>query len=556
MIRINQIKIFHDINAEISHDELSRILKKKAAKLLRVSENDIKDFEIIRHSIDARKKPEIFDIYMVDLRLKGGSEEQIVKKSRDKNASVIADKKYDFWKQALNSDDKEGLIKKASACDKKIVVIGAGPSGLFCAYELARNGFKPLLLERGAAVEKRMELVNKFWETGVLDTRTNVQFGEGGAGTFSDGKLNTMVKDKDGRGRYALSVFTVNGANKNIMYEAKPHIGTDILCDVVRNMRNRIIELGGEVRFETQVTDISFEQGRVTAVMTGDEVIPADAVVLAIGHSARDTFYMLKDRAVDMQPKPFAVGYRVEHRQNLINFSQYGVEEPGSLGAAPYKLVANTREGRGVYSFCMCPGGFVVNASSEEGRLAINGMSYNKRDGANANSAIIITVDPKDFGSEDVLSGVEFQRRLEEKAYELGGGKIPVEYFIDFKAQVQGGEPSDIDRSSFNRPQMRGDYVFAKVHEILPDELNQAFIEGMEKFGHTIKGYDNDDALISGVESRTSSPVRINRDEKGESLNVKGLYPCGEGAGYAGGIMSAAMDGLRTAELIAGNLLG
>ena len=559
MIRINQIKVLHDINAEISHDELSRILKKKAAKLLRVSENEIKDFEIIRHSIDARKKPEIYDIFMVDLKLKGGNEEQIVKKCRDKNTSVITEKKYDFWKLAFDGNADAALREKASGSGKRIVVIGAGPAGLFCAYELAKNGFKPLLLERGAQVEKRMELVNKFWETGVLDTGTNVQFGEGGAGTFSDGKLNTMVKDKDGRGRYALSVFTDNGANKNIMYEAKPHIGTDILCDVVKNMRNRIIELGGEVRFETLVTDIVFEQGKVTAVKTGDELIPADAAVLAIGHSARDTFYMLRDKAVDMQPKPFAVGYRVEHRQKLINLSQYGVETPGSLGAAPYKLVANASDGRGVYSFCMCPGGYVVNASSEEGRLAINGMSYNKRDGANANSAIIITVDPKDFGSDDVLSGVEFQRRLEEKAYELGKGKIPVEYFVDFKEEVLGENSSDAyknaDRSTFNLPQMRGDYVFAKVHEILPEELNRAFIEGMAKFGHTIRGYDDDDALISGVESRTSSPVRINRDENGESLNVKGLYPCGEGAGYAGGIMSAAMDGLRTAELIARNIL-
>lgn len=559
MIRINQIKVFHDINAEISHDELSRVLKKKAAKLLRVSENEIKDFEIIRHSIDARKKPEIYDIFMVDLKLKGGNEEQIVKKSRDKNASVIAEKKYDFWKLALGDQSSAGFKEKAENSGKRIVVIGAGPAGLFCAYELARNGFKPLLLERGASVEKRMELVNKFWETGVLDTRTNVQFGEGGAGTFSDGKLNTMVKDKDGRGRYALSVFTENGANKNIMYEAKPHIGTDILCDVVKNMRNRITQLGGEVRFETQVTDIVLEKGSVTAVKAGDELIPADAVVLAIGHSARDTFFMLKERAVDMKPKPFAVGYRVEHRQKLINLSQYGVENPGSLGAAPYKLVANASDGRGVYSFCMCPGGYVVNASSEEGRLAVNGMSYNKRDGLNANSAIIITVDPKDFGSEDVLSGVEFQRKLEEKAYQLGNGKIPVEYYVDFREAVTGEKAASAersaDRSSYNLPQMRGDYVFAKVHEILPQELNQAFVEGMAKFGHTIKGYDNDDALISGVESRTSSPVRINRDENGESINVKGLYPCGEGAGYAGGIMSAAMDGIKTAELIARNML-
>jgi hypothetical protein len=433
---------------------------------------------------------------------------------------------------------------------------------------LSNAGFKPLLLERGAEVKKRMELVEHFWQTGELDTRTNVQFGEGGAGTFSDGKLNTMVKDKEGRAREALRIFVEHGAKENIMYEAKPHIGTDILCDVVVNMREKIKANGGEVRFEAQVMDILFDaDNKVTAVKVGDETIPSDAVVLAIGHSARDTFYMLKDRAVDMQPKPFAVGYRVEHRQSLINLSQYGMEAPEGLGAAPYKLVAQTSEGRGVYSFCMCPGGYVVNASSEEKRLAINGMSYSKRDGANANSAIIITVDPKDFGSEDVLSGVEFQRKLEEKAFELGQGKIPVEYYCDFKQEVEaikagktGAFPdkdlSHKDDKSFNQPQMKGDHVFARVHEILPNELNFAFIEGMEKFGRTIKGYDNVDALISGVESRTSSPVRINRDDSGQSVNIKGLFPCGEGAGYAGGIMSAAMDGIRTAELIARQIIG
>ncbi len=576
MIRINQIKLLHDKNKELNGEELSRVLKKKSAKLLRISEDSIGEFEIIRHSIDARKKPEIYHIFMVDLKVKAGNEESIVKKCRDKNTSVIKEKKYDFWNMALGNGGKdssdpvnegkkssEELREKARSSGKKIIVIGAGPAGLFCAYELALNGFKPLLLERGAQVEKRMELVDKFWETGILDTGTNVQFGEGGAGTFSDGKLNTMVKDKDGRGREALRIFTSNGANDNIMYEAKPHIGTDILCDVVKNMRNRIIENGGEVRFETQVTDLVYDNSRITAVKTPNEEIAADAVVLAIGHSARDTFYMLKDRKVEMQPKPFAVGYRVEHRQSLINLSQYGMEETGSLGAAPYKLVATASDKRGVYSFCMCPGGYVVNASSEEGRLAINGMSYNKRDGKNANSAIIITVDPKDFGSDDVLSGVEFQRKLEEKAYELAGGKIPVEYYIDFKQAVTGeneisGAETKLNataRKSFNLPSMRGSYEFAEVHKILPDELNKAFIEGMEKFGHTIKGYNNDDALISGVESRTSSPVRIGRDENGESLNVKGLFPCGEGAGYAGGIMSAAMDGMHTAELIARQIL-
>ena len=560
MIRINQIKLLCDVNKNKEMVELRKILIKKAAKLLRVSEGDIKNLEIIRHSIDARKKPEIYDIYMVDVELKDLSEEAVVKKSREKNASVIKPLKYDFTAQIrrlLENDYKENT---APDKNKKIVIIGAGPAGLFCAYLLAENGYRPVVFERGADVDKRINTVNEFWETGKLNTTTNVQFGEGGAGTFSDGKLNTMVKDKDGRGRKALEIFVKHGARENILYEAKPHIGTDILCDVVKSMRQHIIEAGGEVHFETQVTDfILDEDNAVKAVVAGGKEYSCDVVVLAIGHSARDTFYTLKDRRVEMQKKPFAVGFRVEHPQKLINLSQYGVADPKGLPAAPYKLVAEASDGRGVYSFCMCPGGYVVNASSEEGRLAVNGMSYNSRDGKNANSAIIITVSPEDFGSEDVLSGVEFQRRLEEKAYKLANGKIPVEYYGDFKKFVMGDDkaqaPADEPSGERNLPQMKGEYAFANVHEILPEDLNVSFVEGMEKFGRMIKGYNNDDALISGVESRTSSPVRILRGANGESLNIKGLYPCGEGAGYAGGIMSAAMDGILTAEHIVANII-
>ncbi len=559
MIRVNQIKFLNDSDMIIEKEELSRLLKRKTAKLLRISEAEIGSFEIVKHSIDARKKPVIYDIYMVDVKLSGGNEESVVKKAKNKDISIVKEKKYDFLKLSLGADsvpDPDTFRNKADTCGERIVVIGSGPAGLFCAYLLAENGFKPLLLERGADVDTRKEKVEKFWESGKLDTGTNVQFGEGGAGTFSDGKLNTMVKDKDGRLREALRIFVQHGAPENILYDAKPHIGTDVLCDVVKSMRNRIIALGGSVRFGAQVTDICLENGEVKAVFVGNEKIPCDRVVLAIGHSARDTFYMLKDRNIDMKPKPFAVGYRVEHRQSLINLSQYGTTQAKSLGAAPYKLVATASDGRGVYSFCMCPGGYVVNASSEEGRLAINGMSYSRRDSKNANSAIIITVDPKDFGSQDVLSGVEFQRKLEENAYKLGNGKIPVEYYRDFKADVEGEtiKPQNADTlqsEGFNLPCMKGEYVFSKVSSILPSELNKAFVEGMERFGHMIKGYDDDDALISGVESRTSSPVRINRDETGQATAIKGLYPCGEGAGYAGGIMSAAMDGMRCAELIA-----
>ncbi|MBQ9590996.1 MAG: FAD-dependent oxidoreductase [Butyrivibrio sp.] len=569
MIRINQIKIKNDGKNIISKDKILEILRSQAAKLLRIDVGEIAETEIIRHSIDARKKPEIYDIYMIDVKLKKLDENKVIKKCHDKNVQVIEPVKYDFEQQVLL---KGGCISdKAKRAQKRIVIIGEGPAGLFCGYMLAQNGFKPIILERGADVDTRTAKVEHFWKSGELDTGTNVQFGEGGAGTFSDGKLNTMVKDKDGRGREALSIFVKNGAFEDILYDAKPHIGTDILCDVVKNMRNWIIEQGGEVRFNTKVTDIIIDDGKVTKVKAGDEIFPCDAAVLAIGHSARDTFYLLKEKNVSMEKKPFAVGFRVEHPQTLINYSQYGMEMPVSLPPAPYKLTTTTDSGRGVYSFCMCPGGYVVNASSEEGRLAVNGMSYSKRDGKNANSAIIITVDPKDFGSEDVLSGVEFQRGLEEKAYKVGGGRIPVEYYGDFKEAVTSkaleGERSISERASEGSmeeslvnidedfmPQMKGEYTFSKVHEILPEELNKCFVEGMEKFGKMIKGYNSPKAVVSGVESRTSSPVRIVRGNGGESVNISGLYPCGEGAGYAGGIMSAAMDGMKIAEYIAANL--
>ena len=556
MIRINQIKIIHDENKSYDYDTINDVLKAKVAMILRVSVDDMESFEIIRHSIDARKKPEIYHIYIVDVSLKNNSEEGVVKKCRNKDVSVIEPVRYAFPYEYQHG--KEEKLRP--------VIIGAGPAGLFCGYVLAKHGFKPLILERGSDVDKRTEIVEHFWKSGELDENTNVQFGEGGAGTFSDGKLNTMVKDKDGRGRAALEIFVENGAPIDILYDAKPHIGTDILRDVVKNMRKNIIKWSGEVRFESKVDEIEVSKdSEIKALKVGDECIPCSEAVLAIGHSARDTFYMLKDKNVEMNPKPFAVGFRVEHPQALINYSQYKIADPKALEPAPYKLTTTTDSGRGVYSFCMCPGGFVVNASSEKGRLAVNGMSYSKRDSKNANSAIIITVDPKDFGGDDVLSGVEFQRGLEEKAFKAGNGKIPVEYYGKFKEAVSGEPDSTNEDDTLvqtqkdfklieNTPSMKGDYVFANVHDILPDDLNNAFVQGMEKFGRMIKGYNSEYALVSGVESRTSSPVRIVRGDNGESVNVKGLFPCGEGAGYAGGIMSAAMDGMKIAEYVAGRI--
>lgn len=444
------------------------------------------------------------------------------------------------------------------------VIVGTGPAGLFCGYFLALHGYRPILLERGKAVEERQEDVERFWRTRQLLPDSNVQFGEGGAGAFSDGKLNTLVKDREGRNRAVLQALVDCGAPAEILYQAKPHIGTDALCRVVRRMREEILRRGGEVRFGSQVTDLDIQAGRVSGVyINGSERLPCEQLALAVGHSARDTFSMLYEKGIPMAAKDFAVGLRVEHPQEMVNESQYGTAAPGALGAASYKVAARADNGRGVYSFCMCPGGYVVNASSEEGLLAVNGMSYSGRDGCNANSAVIVAVTKEDYGSDHPLAGIAFQRRLERRAFLLADGKIPMQRYGDFRARVErrtssgavepmGGFRADAqcgDAGLF-QPQNRGLCAWADLSGILPEECNRAFVQGMEAFGKQIKGFDRADAILSGVESRTSSPVRILRDEGMQSA-VGGLYPCGEGAGYAGGITSAAMDGLRVAERIA-----
>jgi|GEM_PF-204854 len=432
-------------------------------------------------------------------------------------------------------------------------------AGLFCAYALMSEGFHPIVTERGKKVEERTADVQKFWETGVLDTASNVQFGEGGAGTFSDGKLNTLVKDPIGRNRFVLETFVKFGAPEHILYENKPHIGTDILADVIKRMREFMTENGVEFLFETCVTGFSTgKNGNLKSIeLNHDRQIDTDCLILAIGHSARDTFSLLQEKGLNMQAKSFAVGFRVEHPQSEVNLTQYGDLYADKLPAAPYKVTANLPSGRGVYSFCMCPGGYVVNASSEEHRLAVNGMSYSDRGGSNANSAIIVSVTPEDFkadairhgvlkdadGKEDVLSGVRFQERLEERAWKLGNGKIPQQLFGDYCKN----RPS-VSYGAFEST-TKGDSVLCNLRGLLPEELEESFIEGMHHFSRAIPEFDREDAILSGVESRTSSPVRIVRDESFQS-NIRGIYPCGEGAGYAGGIMSAAMDGLKVAEAI------
>lgn len=533
MLRINQLRL------PVGHTREE--LERKVQKLLGISQID--EIRIIRRSVDARKKPDLFFSYIVDVRVK--NQRELYKRCDKKQVTISEEKKYSFPVSGYR-----GQIRP--------VIVGMGPAGLFCGYMLAEAGFRPILLERGKPVEERGRDVEDFFTTGRLNPESNVQFGEGGAGTFSDGKLNTLVKDKYGRNKAVLSILVKEGAPSEILYDHKPHIGTDVLSNVIKNMREHILALGGEVHYQTKVTDFEVAEGGIKAVFAGnDRRIPAEYVILAPGHSARDTFQMLYDLGLGMEAKPFAVGFRVEHPQELINLSQYGQKAVEALGSAPYKLTAASGQGRGVYSFCMCPGGYVVNASSEEGRLAVNGMSYSGRDGRNANSAIIISVTPEDYGSCHPLAGIEFQRRLEERAFAAGKGEIPVERYGDFRRAVsKEGAPAGREREEEAGiledflPCVKGKWRFADVHEILPHELNQCFVEGMERFGRMIKGFDDRNVLVEGIESRTSSPVRILRDPTLQS-GIRGLYPCGEGAGYAGGITSAAMDGIRVAEAVA-----
>lgn len=425
------------------------------------------------------------------------------------------------------------------------VIVGSGPAGLFAAYELAAHGYAPLVIERGRDVEQRTKDVEAFWASGSLRKNSNVQFGEGGAGTFSDGKLNTLVKDVAGRNRHVLELFVKAGAPKEILYVNKPHIGTDILKKVVKSLREEIIGMGGTVAFETQLTGIQVKNGALRAIeVNGERWIETEILILAIGHSARDTFEMLEQTGIHMEAKSFAVGMRVEHPQKMIDECQYKGADMRYLPTASYKLTTNLDNGRGVYSFCMCPGGYVVNASSEEGLLAVNGMSYHDRAGANANSAIIVSVTPEDYPGEGPLKGVAFQRELERRAYRIGRGRIPQQLFGDFERN-QISE----DYGAFSSA-AKGRTTFANLREIFPEEISRSFIEGMHRFAKYIPEYDREDAVLSAVESRTSSPVRISRNEAFES-NIAGVYPGGEGAGYAGGIMSAAMDGLKVAEAVA-----
>ena len=533
MFRIEQLKL------PITYNEAD--LKQMICKELKLSENEILSFQIIRRSLDARKKSDIHYSFVVDVEVSNDKkvEKQLYKLKR---VSLSPATYYQYRITGMNK------------MKERPVVVGAGPAGLFCAYYLAKTGYRPILIERGDTIENRTTRVERFWKDNILDVESNVQFGEGGAGTYSDGKLNTMVKDTHGRIREVLSVFVDFGAPSEILYLNKPHIGTDRLRYVIKNMREEIERLGGSCLFRTKLTGFRVLENTNTKhseligiELNHSEYIDCDTLVLALGHSARDTFEMLYQNNVVMEKKAFAVGVRVEHPQTLINQSQYG-DWSGQLPAADYKLTHTTAQGRGVYSFCMCPGGFVVNASSEEGRLAVNGMSNYGRDEKNANSAIIVTVKPEDFShygqfEESPLAGMEFQRKLEEMAYRTGGGLIPTQLYQDFVAS----RPSTCIGTV--APNTKGAYQCANLHDCLPEFICSAILESMPEFGMKIPGFDHPDVVLEGVESRTSSPIRIIRDENFES-NIGGIYPCGEGAGYAGGIVSAATDGLRVFEAI------
>ncbi|WP_315073196.1 FAD-dependent protein [uncultured Clostridium sp.] len=523
-IRINNINL--GLNDELD------VLEKKICKKLNISKENINKINIIKKSIDARKKNDIKFNYSVDIVC--DKEKKILSKIHDKDVKLEEIKEIETIKSGTQK------------LNFKPVVVGFGPAGIFAALTLARQGYKPIVYERGEDVDKRTETVEKFWSTGELNLESNVQFGEGGAGTFSDGKLTTRIKDH--RCTFVLDELIKAGAPSEIKYESKAHVGTDLLKGVVKNIREEIKDLGGEVNFNSKLEKITYENGNLKSIVVNGEEISCEALILAIGHSSRDTYEMLYKEKVSMDAKAFAIGVRIEHPQELINISQYGENfDHPKLHAADYRLTYQSeRLGRGIYSFCMCPGGMVVAAASEEGRLVSNGMSYHARDLKNANSALVVTVSPEDFEGNSPLRGMEFQRYYENLAFKLGGGnyKAPVQLVGDFMKDRVSSKLGQVV------PSYTAGYEFKELKNCLPDYVVEALKEGIANFDKKIKGYANEDAVLTGIETRTSAPVRLNRNETLESTNVCGLYPTGEGAGFAGGIISAAVDGIKVAEHI------
>jgi len=536
LIRVSEIKI--------PLEKQGKGLKVAIAKKLKVNANEIKHMSIFRESIDARNKSDIKLVYVVDVALE--HEGKLLK--RNPKLTKTPDMEYKpvlTPEQTHRFNDDQGIVSP--------IIVGAGPAGLFAGLILAEAGLKPLIIERGEMVEDRTKTVNQFWEEGLLNVNSNVQFGEGGAGTFSDGKLTTRIKDL--RGRRVLEELVESGAPEEILYKNKPHIGTDILKPTIVNFRKKIEAAGGRFLFNKTVTDIIIEDGRISAVeVNGKEVLKSDHVILAIGHSARDTFEVLHKHHVDIEQKPFAIGVRIEHPQEMIDIAQYGSGEVREyLGAADYHLTHQTGNGRGVYTFCMCPGGVVVGASSEENTVVVNGMSEFARDNKNANSALLVTVGPEDFGSEHPLAGMYFQRKWEEKAFEVGGSdySAPAQRVGDFLkdkgSELLNKQVIDTEILPTYLPKVK----YAELSECLPMFVVDAMKEALVKMNNRLKGFAASNAVMTGIEARSSSPIRIRRDRTTcESLNIKGLFPCGEGAGYAGGIVSSAVDGINVAEKV------
>ncbi len=522
MLRLEGIKL--------TLDEKEAQLPAKAAQRLRCRTEDITELRILRRATDARDGLQF--VYTVAVSVK--NEAQILRRCRDRRVSIYKPEKY--------------RLPAPAACDVPPVVVGMGPGGLFAALVLAKCGLRPIVLERGEAVEQRRETVSKFWHEGILNTESNVQFGEGGAGTFSDGKLNTGTKDV--RHRFILDSLVACGAPETILYDAKPHVGTDMLYTALQNMRRELLSLGADIRFGHRLDGIETENGALTALRVSAKgeryTLPCRHALLALGHSARDTVEMLYHSGVHMEAKPFAVGVRIEHRQSDIDAAQYRqyAGHP-ALSASSYKLSCHLGSGRSAFSFCVCPGGTVVAAASEQGRVVTNGMSEYARDRENINGALLINVTPDDFPTDHPLAGIAFQRQLEEAAYALGGG--------DYRAPAQRVEDFLLNRPTVAegsvKPSYRPGVTYTDLHRCLPAFVADAVADALPILGGKLKGYDAPDALLTAVESRSSSPVKIPRDEDYQ-CNIRGLYPCGEGAGYAGGILSAAADGMRCAENI------
>lgn len=519
-------------NIQLNIDEPKELLKSKVCKELKISESDIFELKIVKESIDARKKDNIKFNYCIDVKC--NAEKKILAKSKCKNAKY----EEDVFDEGINHGEKK--------LTSRPVVIGFGPAGIFAGLTLAKEGYRPIIFERGEDVDNRSRTVENFWNgTEDLNLESNVQFGEGGAGAFSDGKLTTRIKDP--RCTFVLEELVKAGAPEEILYEGKPHVGTDILNDVVKNIREKIKSLGGEVHFNSRFEGVNIKDGKVKSIIVNGTEVPCESLIVSIGHSSRDTYEMLHKAGIFMESKAFAIGVRIEHPQELINISQYGkfADHP-RLKAADYRLTYQTNKGRGVYSFCMCPGGVVVAAASEKNRLVSNGMSYHARDLDNANSALVVTVGPDDFEGSSPLKGMDFQRHYESLAYELGGGnyKAPVQLVGDFLKDQNSTKIGTV------KPSYTAGYELRDLRKCLPNYVVDSIKEGIGNFDSKIKGYGMNDSVLTGIETRTSAPVRISRNENLESISAKGLYPAGEGAGFAGGIISAAVDGIKVAEKI------